>query len=92
MTERGDDPNDAPEGLQDLHLAAPADTLIRFRKRASIVQNTRYVLERQVYAFWIVFNAVLKLVFKHVGVAITPAGNRQSQRYRRAVLHSKEQK
>ena len=79
-----------PEGLEGLSLDAPSDTLDRFRKRASLLTGARFVLERQIFGFWIVLNTLLKLLFKHVNIPVAPPDQAQSRRYRQAVKNSKE--
>ncbi len=79
-----------PEGLEGLSLEAPPDTLDRFRRRASLLTGTRFVLERQIYGFWIVLNTFLKLLFKHVNVPVAPPDPAQGRQYRQAVQNSKE--
>lgn len=90
MSDRAEDNAELPEGLDGLRLDAPPDTLDRFRKRASIAVGARYVLERQFYGFWIVLNAVLKLLFKHTGVPVAPPEEHLSHQYRHSFNKSKE--
>lgn len=85
-----DEADVTPEGLTNLHVEAPPDTLDRFRSRASILRGTQFVLERQFYGFWIVLNTLLKLLFKHVHVPVPAAAEAQASRYRRAIKNSKE--
>lgn len=88
------DPHDfamvAPEWLADLRTEAPAGTLERFRKRASLLKGARFVLESQIYGFWIVLDTFFKLVFKHVNVPVDAPNEEQASRYRRALENSKE--
>ncbi len=79
-----------PEGLEGLSLEAPPDTIDRFRKRASLLSGARFVLERQIFGFWIVLNAFLKLLFKRVNIPVVPPDPAQVRRYRQAVQNSKE--
>ena len=91
MNNRADEEaNLVPEGLEGLHVEAPPDTLDRFRKRASIFEGTRFVLERQIYGFWIVLNSLLKLLFKHASVPVPAPEQKQASRYRRVIENSKE--
>ncbi|WP_263377427.1 hypothetical protein [Granulicella paludicola] len=90
MTGRAEENAEIPEGMEALRLDAPSDTLDRFRKRASLVVGTRYVLERQFYGFWIVLNTMLKLLFKHTKVPLAAPEEHLSSRYRHSLNKSKE--
>ena len=91
MNDHSEDESDLrPEGLEGLSLEAPADTLDRFRRRASLLTGARFVLERQIFGFWIVLNTFLKLLFKHVNIPVVPPAEAQARRYRQAVQNSKE--
>ncbi len=79
-----------PEGFEGLHLEAPPDTLDRFRRRASLLRGTRFIVERQFYGFWIVLNTFLKLLFKHVNIPVVAPDQERARRYRRAIENSKE--
>ena len=85
-----DETDRIPEGFDGLHLDAPPDTVARFRKRASLLRGSRFVLERQFYGFWIVLNTFLKLIFKHVKVPIAAPDQEHARRYRRALQNGKE--
>ena len=87
-----DETERVPEGFDGLHLEAPPDTVARFRKRASLLQGSRFVLERQFHGFWIVLNTFLKMIFKHVNIPIAAPDQEQGRRYRRALQSSKEGK
>ena len=84
-----DEANAMPESLGEL-IPAPPDTLERFRKRASFLQGTRFVLERQMYAFWILLNTFLRLLFKRADVPVPPADQALSRRYRQATQITKD--
>lgn len=90
MTRPAEENAEIPEGMEGLRLDAPSDTLDRFRKRASLVVGTRYVLERQFYGFWIVLNTMLKLLFKHTKVPVSAPEEDLSSRYRHSLNKSKE--
>ncbi len=91
MNDHSKDESDLPlEGLDGLSLEAPPDTLDRFRRRASLLTGARFVLERQIFGFWIVLNTFLKLLFKHVNIPVVPPDQAQASRYRQAVQNSKE--
>ena len=93
MTEHSDDRMDRrPDGFESLQLEAPPDTLKRFRRRASLLQGTRYVLERQFYGFWIVLNTLLKLLFKQSNIPVAAPDPAAARRYRRAIQNSKEER
>lgn len=48
--------------LHRLGAVSPPDTFSRFRKRAAVLQGTRILFESQVFGFWIVLNALLRIL------------------------------
>jgi hypothetical protein len=66
------DPDDRDElirALEHLELAAPANTMDRMRKRLKTFVLGRELLHTQVYGFWIVLDALLRVVFRFVSLA-----------------------
>ena len=63
--------NDGPDllELKRLFVPAPSSTFSCFRKRAKLLQGTRLLIETQVYGYWIVFDIVLKRLFRVATVA-----------------------
>ncbi len=64
---RSDAGNDAEgdtqiDALRSLAVPAPADVFLRFRRRAAVVQGTRMLFESQVIGFWVVLDALLRLL------------------------------
>ena len=82
---RNDDEIEQPlEGLSGSAVEAPDDVLKRFRKRATIVQGTRVLLEKQIFGFWVVLNTFLKLIFKRFDAPVEPVAPELARRYRDA--------
>lgn len=55
--------------LRTLEVTAPVNTIDRMRKRLRTFQLGRELLEKQVYGFWIVLDALLTVVFRLVSAA-----------------------
>lgn len=53
----------AAAALRQLGSVSPPQTLTRFRKRAVVLQGTRMLFESQVFGFWVVLDAFMRLIF-----------------------------
>jgi len=49
--------------LKSLRAPAPEDVLVRLHRRLRYLQLGRDLVERQAFAFWIIFDQVLRWVF-----------------------------
>jgi hypothetical protein len=52
----------AARALRRLSAVSPPETFHRLRKRAAVLQGTRMLFESQVFGFWIVLNALLRIL------------------------------
>lgn len=64
-----DDQDDLFRALEHLEVAAPANTMDRMRKRLRTFLLGRELLDTQVYGFWIVLDAFLRVIFRFVSLA-----------------------
>ncbi len=64
-----DDQDELVRALENLEVAAPANTMDRLRKRLRTFLLGRELLATQVYGFWIVLDAFLKVIFRFVSLA-----------------------
>lgn len=64
-----DDQDELIRALKDLEVAAPAHTMGRLRKRLRTFLLGRELLDTQVYGFWTVLDAFLRILFRFVSLA-----------------------
>jgi hypothetical protein len=53
--------------LQSLRVEAPGDTMDRLHRRLRYLQLSKDLVERQAFAFWIIFDQVLRWMFVRRG-------------------------
>jgi hypothetical protein len=64
-----DDQDELIRALKDLEVAAPANTMGRLRKRLRAFLLGCELLDTQVYGFWTVLDALLRILFRFVSLA-----------------------